>query len=425
MNKVLYGSKRKMRIRVCMRAGIGGAVLGVMIGAFIKLNPAINPVVLALLIGGVGGFFIGLWSSSENISEFAEPAEKLANFAQTVADGDLTGRIEDFHSGYMGNLAESINNMTNRLKSLISETNIISRQVYDSSGKLLHLSKVNSSAAREVSMAISSIASGADQQAASTQNTTHLITNLADTFASIAENTQKCVQTSVKTRQAVQGGVDAVDLQNRRMNESRQALEAVSNAVAMLDENSARIEEIVAVIRGIADQTNLLSLNAAIEAARAGEHGRGFSVVAEEVRKLAEQSEKSASEIAVLIKQMQNNTRQVVDEMEITKNVYVQQTKAIESTNSVFQTIVAEVGNIDNEVIEISAATEEMSASTSDLVVAVKSISLIAKQIALSSVEVSKQTQRQEDSLQEAVSEFETLRDNIVNIDKLAASFKI
>jgi methyl-accepting chemotaxis protein len=427
MNKspTLQGSRRKMKLRVILRAAISGSLLGVMIGAFVNYNATINPIMFASVFGGLGGLFIGMWTSTENTREYVEPSEKLADFALTVADGDLTGKIEDIHSGYMGHLANSINNMINRIKDLISETNQLSRQVYDSSEILFNLSKENSNAAREVSQAISYIADGADQQAASTQDTTNLIMNLADTFSAIAQNTQKCVQTSIKTRQAVQSGVDAVDLQNRRMHESRQALEAVSKAVAMLDENSTRIEEIVAVIRGIADQTNLLSLNAAIEAARAGEHGRGFAVVAEEVRKLAEQSEKSASEIDVLIKQMQNNTRQVVNDMSATQNVYVQQIKAIEATNSVFQTIVQEVGNIDNEVVEISASTQEMSASTEDLVTSVKSISTIARQIALNSIEVSKQSQKQEASLQEAVSKFETLRNNVANIDKLVASFKI
>lgn len=418
-------SKRNMQIKVCLRAGIGGAVLGLIIGALLKYNPNVDPVLFGGVSAGIGGLLIGLWSSSKNITEFVSPSEKLVKMAQMIAEGDLTNQVESFHSNYMKELSDSISNMSIRLRDLISNTELVNQQVYNSSSKLLTLARENGVVAREVSQAMNTISNGADQQAVSTQNTTNLILNLADTFAAIAENTQKCVQTSLKTRQTVQHGIDAVNLQNQRMNESRKALEAVSKTVTILDNNSSRIEQIVAVIRGIADQTNLLSLNAAIEAARAGEQGRGFAVVAEEVRKLAEQSEQSASEIAALIKQMQNNTRQAVNDMETTRNVYTQQIKAIESTNSVFSAIVQEVGNIDNEVVEISAATQEMSASTDDLVVAVKSVAGIAKQIASNSVEVSQQTEKQAASLQSVIIEFENLRNNIDDINKLIAGFKI
>ncbi|HZK86863.1 MAG TPA: hypothetical protein VFC40_02735, partial [Syntrophomonas sp.] len=83
-------SKRKMQIKVCLRAGIGGAILGGMIGAFLKYNPSIDPILFGAVFAGIGGLLIGLWSSSENIIEFVNPAEKLARMAQTIAEGDLT-----------------------------------------------------------------------------------------------------------------------------------------------------------------------------------------------------------------------------------------------------------------------------------------------------------------------------------------------
>ena len=221
-----------------------------------------------------------------------------------------------------------------------------------SSENLLALTQETGIAALEVSNAMGQIASGADQQAISTKNTTNLILNLAETIGAVAENTQKCVQTSVNTQEAIQSGVGAVEVQNIKMKDSYQAIEEVNHAVEMLNDNSYRIEQIVEVISGIADQTNLLALNAAIEAARAGDQGRGFAVVAEEVRHLAEQSALSAREINDLIKQMQVNTRQVVNDMDETRNIYKQQVEAINATNQVFGNIVQGVHHIDGKSLK-------------------------------------------------------------------------
>jgi methyl-accepting chemotaxis protein len=248
---------------------------------------------------------------------------------------------------------------------------------------------------------------------------------LVETINTVAANTQKSVHMSMETQAAIQNGVEAVQLQNAKMADSYAAIEAVSQAVELLNQNSAKIEQIVEVIGSIANQTNLLALNAAIEAARAGEHGKGFAVVAEEVRTLAEQSAGSAQEIAGLIKAMQSNTHQVVADMNTTKNAYTQQAEAIQATSNIFETIVNCVNQINSEIQEISAATEEMAASTDHLVDTVKEVAAIAQQTAANSREVNELSDRQEHSINSMIAEIESLKVHIDNVQSIISTFKI
>ncbi len=417
--------KRAMIFKVCLRSGLGAALLGLIIGIFLLKIPALHRVLFPTVIAGIGGVFIGLFSSTRNLKEFVDPSLTMAAFAHHVSEGDLTQKITGITDGYMARVADNLNNMINRLHQLISETNNATQIIVESSQTLRGLSQQTGVAAREVSASTNEIASGADNQAEATSFITKSITELAETINTVATNTQKSVDISVATESAIQHGVEAVKVQNTKMEDSYTAIEAVSQAVEMLNDNSAKIEQIVEVIGSIADQTNLLALNAAIEAARAGEHGRGFAVVAEEVRTLAEQSAQSTQEIAALIKQMQGNIHQVVADTNITKEVYSEQAEAIKATSDIFGTIISSVNQINTEIQEISAATEEMSASTDQLVDNVTEVATIAQQTAANSREVSDLSENQEQSVNTMVDEIESLNVYIDNIQRIVSTFKI
>jgi methyl-accepting chemotaxis protein len=416
--------KRLMMLKVCIRSGLGGAFLGLFIGLTLTYFPGVDTILFPTLTAGIGGSIIGLYSSFQNLKEFVDPSFKLAGFAEQVAGGDLTGKL-DHMEGYMGLVGNTLNDMTNRLRQLIGQTSSIVQMIADSSQTLVALSQQTGAAAREVSSSMNEIAEGADSQAFSTHNTTELISSLAQTIAAVAGSTTHCVEMSVQTQHSIQAGVEAVKVQNDKMKDSYAAIRAAAQAVEMLNENSAKIGQIVEVISSIAAQTNLLALNAAIEAARAGEHGKGFAVVAEEVRKLAEQSALSAHEITALIKDMQNHTSQVVNDMNQTKTVYDQQAESIKSTSSIFGTVVECVNHIDTEIQEISAAAEEMAASTDDFVNVVKGVAGISQDIAANSRQVSILADEQEQSLSVVITEIEKLNNHTEKVSKVLQTFKL
>ncbi len=417
--------KRGMILKVCTRSAIGAGILGIIIGMIILKNPHLNPLIVAIPLAFIGGGLIGLFSSMRNIKEFVDPALKITSFAQEVAQGDLTKQVDDFGEGYMNLVATTLNDMVIRLKDLITQTDKATTVITESSGILLALSEETGAASTEVSKSMDDYASGASEQASVANNITNLMTNLAQTVETIAQNNQKTVDMSIDTQAAIGEGNKAIEMQNAKIDESYQALEEVSKTVEMLDENSSRIGQIVEVISTIAAQTNLLALNAAIEAARAGEHGRGFAVVAEEVRILAEQSASSASQIADLIRQMQDNTKIVVEEMNLTKDVYSEQIDAVNATSHIFGTIVDSVQNINVEIQEISAATEEIAASTEEAANAVDSLATFTKQSANNSQTICTLTANQEEALAGIIKQIEYLNEQAEIVNKLLHTFTI
>jgi methyl-accepting chemotaxis protein len=195
----------------------------------------------------------------------------------------------------------------------------------------------------------------------------------------IAESSSTVSEASVETAKEAAAGNEAIQKVVYQMDSIRASVTSSSQAVKELGMRSQEIGQIVGAITDIADQTNLLALNAAIEAARAGEHGRGFAVVADEVRKLAEQSRVSADQIANLITEIQEDTNRVVLAIEKGNAEVDSGIRVVEAAGEAFEKILNSVQHVADQIQEVSAAAEEMSASTEEVTASVEEMSRIAR----------------------------------------------
>ncbi|TVY10045.1 methyl-accepting chemotaxis protein [Paenibacillus cremeus] len=219
----------------------------------------------------------------------------ISSVVEKAANGDLRELVVIKTKDELGQFADAFNQMIVKLRDLIGDISLASQNV--------------AAAAEEISATTEEIAGGNAIQASEAQNITDMFQYLRRASDSVVASADRAADMSRKTHQGAEEGERMIQASTRSMGQ-------LSQQMSLLEKDSNKIGEIIGVINDIADQTNLLALNAAIEAARAGEQGRGFAVVADEVRKLAERSGDATKEIASIIQGMQNNTRDSVKAVE-------------------------------------------------------------------------------------------------------------
>lgn len=282
-----------------------------------------------------------------------KPLNVAVQTAESVAEGDLTTKIEVNSSDETGQLLAAMKTMVEKLKTLIGDIKAASSSMASGSEQL-------SASSEEITRTMSDQSNRSNQIAASAEE-------MSQTVIDIAKNAGNIATAASDTASVAQKGAHIVE---KSANESKAISATVDSSARVmqnLGDKSKQIGEIVAVINDIADQTNLLALNAAIEAARAGEQGRGFAVVADEVRKLAERTAKATSEIGSMISAIQGEVDNAVTAMNSTnQQVEVGLRYSLEAGDQL-QTIVQSVSALQGMVQQIASATEEMS-STSEAI---------------------------------------------------------
>ena len=336
--------------------------------------------VLAGVISALLGFFVSLG--------YSKVIGKTAKTLQMAAKGDLNQRINSKRRDEFGVVAHAADGMMHNTKMLINSANLTTGAINASVSELDEASERLLSASGQIASSLEEIRRGIVQQA---QDSTECLANagkLTESIETVRENVYEVEQMAEEAKHATRQGMDAVQNLKERAAETTQITKQIIDDIETLSEETNRIQSIVAAIDDIASQTNLLSLNASIEAARAGEAGMGFAVVAEEIRKLAEQSASEAGAINNIITSVMAKTENTVKNARTAETVVAVQEGAVKNTMEEFNRIGNNVESIADRMTNIQRDVVEMEKAEKNTLDAIESISAVSQQTSAASEEV-------------------------------------
>lgn len=318
------------------------------------------------------------------VRSISNPVRTVTDRLKILANGDLSMEpIQVKNKDEIGQMVDSMNQMTESLRAVIGGVSFSAQNV--------------SAAAQQISASTEEIASASNMQANSAQSMNELFMELTTVIKAVAHSADQAARLSDDSKSAAESGGLAVS-------HSMNAIGQLDGQMKQLTNDSNKIGEIIEVIDDIAKQTNLLALNAAIEAARAGDQGRGFAMVANEVRKLAERSSEATKQITSIIKGMQDRTQSSAESV-------IHAVGLAQETEEILNNIVDKVNQAAMQVTDIAAASEEQAAQSEEVQRAVELIAVTSEE-ALASV-------------QETASSAQSLADLAIELNQMVATFRL
>jgi len=314
-----------------------------------------------LIFGTVLAIALGSVISWSVIKAITEPVREVARGLELLADGDLTATISVKSKDEIGMMANSYNQAVKKTNDVIMRVHNTTDEVVDGA---LSITKANDEMKKELEYQSDKVA----QISASIEEMSVSIQEVASKSSDATSSAQSAGVTANSGGQIVSDTIEG-------MKSINDAVSASSNSVAELGKRGAEIGEIISVINGIAEQTNLLALNAAIEAARAGEAGRGFAVVADEVRALADRTTTATREIGGSIETIQGETQRAVERMESGSNYVQEGLKLARQAGDSLENIVSGSHEVASMIDSIAAATEQQSLASSEVARNVEGVS--------------------------------------------------
>lgn len=337
------------------------------------------------------------------------PIVAMQEIAERVAQGDLSQRMEHTAKDEIGFLAQSFNEMVNNLEKLIRQVQDGAEKVSAAAEELSSGAEQSSLASNQIAASIVEVAAGAERQAQSIAEAVAALGEVSQSIQQVTTRANSVAERSNRVAETATDGERSITMAVARMVDLNASVAESAAIVGQLGRRSKEVGQIVDMIQSIAGQTNLLALNAAIEAARAGEQGRGFAVVAEEVRKLAEQSQGAAKQIALLVREIQQDTEKTVEKMETGTCEMAAGVDVVTEAGKIFGGIVDLVKQLSGEVGAIYESMQQMDAGSKRVVGIVQDIDGLTKTAAMEAQMVSAATEEQSASVEEVAASSQNL----------------
>ncbi len=344
-----------------------------------------------MVLLGVVSIIIGALSSSVMSKGIKRPINEALRVSEQLASGNFAVSIEVKSRDEMGRLLESMKGMTEKIRTILTEVKSSADSVASASEELSASSEQMSRGVAEQSGRASQIATASSE--------------MSQTVIDIAKNASTIATSANGTTKIADEGASTVEKSVEEVNHIATTVGESSQRIISLGERSKQIGDIINVIKDIADQTNLLALNAAIEAARAGEQGRGFAVVADEVRKLAERTAKATSEISGMISAIQSEVGEAVTSMDEATKKVASGVRNVTLAGESLSGIVKSVNGLQGMIQQIASATEEMSTVSETISSDIVTIANVSNETSSSSGQIA-----------QAASDLARLSSNLKNI---------